>query len=220
MYVSTGHNLYRVSRLIHASKSRFREDVFWQDSGSDTKSQGSRPCSYHSGRSGRNEKVLAPGGAPGPSLRRSRAPPARPIPTRSGDGRGGSRRPRLARSSSCRPASTSSGPGAGRRSGPCPGSSTGGARSAIAVRSLQQDPDSLLDERLGLRVDRASRLVEHQDVRAVNQRPGEGEQLASDPAEKFVPRSLTSRLVALRKLFDEPVDLDRASRPPGRSLLE
>ncbi len=76
-----------------------------------------------------------------------------------------------------------------------------------------------LDRGLGLGVDRARRLVEHEDRGTVGERPGEREDLSLAGREVRAPLP-DLRLVAGGQALDEAVGLDRAGRAVDRELIE
>src|SRR5918994_5521690 len=82
--------------------------------------------------------------------------------------------------------------------------------------ALQQRGQGSLDDRLRARVYVARRLVEDEDARVCQDRPGEREQLALALAE--CSASLTqNRVVTVREGLDEVVGVDHAGR--GLDLL-
>ncbi|MFO1080005.1 MAG: hypothetical protein U1E23_05175 [Reyranellaceae bacterium] len=77
--------------------------------------------------------------------------------------------------------------------------------------AAHQAVERLLDHRLVLGVDRRQRLVQHQDRRVAQQRPGDRQPLAL-AARQLDALLADHRGIALRQAFDEVVDVGRARR--------
>ncbi len=88
----------------------------------------------------------------------------------------------------------------------------------IVVRPARRRPQRAEDRLLRDRVERRGRLVEHQDARVLEQRPGDAEALALAARERAAGLG-QRRVVAVRQAGDEVVDvrgLGRRHRPRRR----
>ena len=90
---------------------------------------------------------------------------------------------------------------------------------AIVVRPCHQDRERRLDLRLDLAVDRARRLVEHEQRRIGGDRPRERQQLPLADADRRAPLA-EHLLVAARQPRGSRGPRPRAPPPPSPRLVE